>query len=68
MKIILIIIFIAIQINIADSFALSLEDCIKSAKENNFEVKSQEYSYKAAKSEKTKSSWRIFAANFCNYK
>ena len=54
MKIILIIIFIAIQINIADSFALSLEDCIKSAKENNFEVKSQEYSYKAAKSEKLK--------------
>lgn len=54
MRRILIITFIASQINITDSFALTLENSIKSAKENNFEVKSQEYSYKAAKSEKLK--------------
>jgi outer membrane protein len=38
-----------------NSFAINLEDAISSAKENNFEIKSQEYSYKAAKSEKLKS-------------
>lgn len=39
----------------SNSFAITLEDAINSAKENNYEIKSQEYSYKAAKSEKLKS-------------
>ncbi len=53
-KIILTIISIALLIT-SNSFALTLEDAINSAKENNYEIKSQEYSYKAAKSEKLKS-------------
>ncbi len=37
-----------------NGFALTLDEAIKSARENNLEIKSQEYSYKAAKSEKLK--------------
>ncbi len=44
-----------ILLTTSNSFALTLEDAINSAKENNYEIKAQEYSYKAAKSEKLKS-------------
>ncbi|MDA9817835.1 TolC family protein [Flavobacteriaceae bacterium] len=44
-----------ILLSTSNSFAITLEDAILAAKENNYEIKSQEYSYKAAKSEKLKS-------------
>lgn len=48
------ILIIILLLTTSNSFAITLEDAINSAKENNYEIKSQEYSYKAAKSEKLK--------------
>ena len=56
MKKIFIKILFLVALNIQNSFAnITIEEAIDSAYQNNIELKSQEYSYKTAKSEKLKS-------------